>query len=401
MSGLITRKRGKTWEYSFEIAKVDGKRKRVTKSGFRTKSEAVAAGTKAKAEYDSTGTVFNASTVSVADYMAYWLENYVRNHLAYESYRTYESVSRKHIVPKLGAYRLSALAPDAIQRWVDGLKAEGYPRGSISVFLAVLSGAISYAVYPCKFVAQNPCTHVRLPKIPATSEQKARTEFVCSKEDWERIESTFCGTDYYLPLEICYHTGMRVGECFGLDLLRDIDFKNHTLSINRQLRKVDGVWKYVNPKYDSIRTILIGPTLERIIRAEMTARKKDMLRYAEYYKKTYVGPEQVLIQLPADQEPPEGMREVWPIVRENGTIMNTAASDHMSILIRKKLGLDMFHMHCLRHTHGTILAENGASPKTIMERLGHKSIQVTMERYVTNTERMQEQAVSLFERAIK
>ena len=57
MAQISTRKRGNTWEYSFEIASVDGKRKRKSKGGFRTKKECLEAGTKAKAEYDSCGTV--------------------------------------------------------------------------------------------------------------------------------------------------------------------------------------------------------------------------------------------------------------------------------------------------------------------------------------------------------
>ena len=63
------------------------------------------------------------------------------------------------------------------------------------------------------------------------------------------------------------------------------------------------------------------------------------------------------------------------------------------------MGYIDFRAHCLRHTHGTILAESGASPKAIMERLGHKNIKTTMERYITNTELLQNQAVDLFEAA--
>lgn len=57
MGELRTRKRGKTWEYSFEGAKIDGKRKPISKGGFRTKADALNAGIKAKAEYDSGGRV--------------------------------------------------------------------------------------------------------------------------------------------------------------------------------------------------------------------------------------------------------------------------------------------------------------------------------------------------------
>lgn len=34
------RKRGNVYEYNFDIAKIEGKRKRITKSGFKTKIEA-------------------------------------------------------------------------------------------------------------------------------------------------------------------------------------------------------------------------------------------------------------------------------------------------------------------------------------------------------------------------
>ena len=99
---------------------------------------------------------------------------------------------------------------------------------------------------------------------------------------------------------------------------------------------------------------------------------------------------------------PDSYQEIWPLgVKQDGTILTTEHAKHMSRIVKDKVGIELFHPHCLRHTHGTILAQSGASPKTIMERLGHKNIKVTMERYVFNTEEMQNQAVSLFENAIK
>ena len=72
MGELRTRKRGKNWEYSFEAAKIGGKRKSVSKGGYRTKAEALEAGTKAQAEYNNSGNVFTPSTLSVQDYFVYW-----------------------------------------------------------------------------------------------------------------------------------------------------------------------------------------------------------------------------------------------------------------------------------------------------------------------------------------
>ena len=65
MGQLRTRKRGSTWQYSFETAPVNGKRKSISKGGFRTKAEALAAGTTAMNEYNSSGQTFTPTEVSI------------------------------------------------------------------------------------------------------------------------------------------------------------------------------------------------------------------------------------------------------------------------------------------------------------------------------------------------
>lgn len=47
MADINTRKLGDKWEYYFETAKMDGKRKRFNKVGFSTKKEALKAGSEA------------------------------------------------------------------------------------------------------------------------------------------------------------------------------------------------------------------------------------------------------------------------------------------------------------------------------------------------------------------
>lgn len=58
MSEINTRKRGQKWQYQFEAAKIGGKRKQITKSGFNTKKEALEAGIKALAEYNNSRITF-------------------------------------------------------------------------------------------------------------------------------------------------------------------------------------------------------------------------------------------------------------------------------------------------------------------------------------------------------
>ena len=47
----------------------------------------------------------------------------------------------------------------------------------------------------------------------------------------------------------------------------------------------------------------------------------------------------------------------------------------------KRAGLKRRGFHCLRHTHASNLIAIDMHPKLISERLGHKSIRITMDRY--------------------
>lgn len=70
---------------------------------------------------------------------------------------------------------------------------------------------------------------------------------------------------------------------------------------------------------------------------------------------------------------------------------------HVSHIARTELGFDKFDYHSLRHTHATMLAEKGASPKYVQYRLGHKNIQVTMQIYQHLTNKMSTENAQLLE----
>ena len=65
--------------------------------------------------------------------------------------------------------------------------------------------------------------------------------------------------------------------------------------------------------------------------------------------------------------------------------------------ILKAIGAKHIRFHDLRHTHATMLAELGASPKYVQHRLGHKNIQVTMNIYQHLTDKMSEEGARLLE----
>lgn len=207
------------------------------------------------------------------------------------------------------------------------------------------------------------------------------------------------GQQLYLPLMAGYHLGTRIGETYGIDLLSDLDLNRDELRISHQLAKENGTWFYRTPKYDSCRTLKIGPTLKKALKEELLTRKKYIMEYGPYYTKTCLLPDHSILQCRADVPVPH--QEIWPLsVKENGDLLTPDTFKYCARVIHHELGNPLFHSHCLRHTHGTMLAEQGVNPKTIMERLGHKDIKTTLQVYTFNTETMQQTAVNVLESAI-
>ena len=57
--------------------------------------------------------------------------------------------------------------------------------------LACLSGALNYAVVPCKYIKSNPCQYVKIGKTKETQYQKEHREYVLKKADFEKILTRF------------------------------------------------------------------------------------------------------------------------------------------------------------------------------------------------------------------
>ena len=130
MADVFARKRGKTWEYSFETARIDGQRRRVWKSGFKTKAEAMDAGMKAKTEYNEAGLHFTPSEISFSDYMDFWMETYCEINLKETTVVDYRKRIQLHIKPELGMYKLKALTPAVLQRFINLKAKQNYSRNT-------------------------------------------------------------------------------------------------------------------------------------------------------------------------------------------------------------------------------------------------------------------------------
>lgn len=378
MPGVQVYKRA-TWRYRFEAAPVGGKRRRVEKSGFRTKKEALVAGTKAYNEYLNVGRTFVPSEISVADYLDEWLE-LRKPELRPNSIRTYTRRIEVYIKPALGKYKLSAITAADIQRLINDLFMQGVSRETISGVKGVLTNALKYAVEPMGYLQHAPIDGIKLPsrRVRPPVPPRTRPREPITPADWTQIKELLSNRSGYLAFVIGYHTGMRVGEVLGLSW-EDIDFDSRTLHVRHQQQHFEHALFITEPKFESMRKISMDDALISELVAEKQYQQRAALLNEQYPQYTYDASGKLSIGgegTPFD-----------PVCRQpNGAILRYDSVMRRVSLVHKTLNLPNFDFHTLRHTHATMLVSAGISPLLVQERLGHKNIQVTLGLYASLTD---------------
>ena len=193
MSKINIRKRGNFYEYRIEIAKVDNKRQWLSKSGFRTKAEALESGSQAYTEYLNAGIPFKQCDLSYSDYLDYWLENYCINNLKYNTIQTYKIIINKYLKKNIGKYKLSTITSVALNSFITDLVNEyNHSKTYYKNILKVIKGSFRDACNLYGFIKYNPALTLRLPKIEEELNNKRHYYIVPNillyrNENWRSI----------------------------------------------------------------------------------------------------------------------------------------------------------------------------------------------------------------------
>lgn len=312
---------------------------------------------------------------SLGNYMHSWLERTVKPTIRQKTFERYESNFRCHIAPNIGEKDIRDINRVLLQEFFAGLRRkDGKPLAArtINSIRNLLHAAFDAAVAD-ELVMKNP---VDLTK-PKKTEKTMINVFNESQYKMLLSVAKRHSIKAYLVIRIAFATGFRIGEIFGLEY-SDVDFNANTLRVRQTVisTKHGKQLQQLAKNDSSLRTIKV----ERALIDELLKYKK----IHEIFKRA------------------NGRNDDKEFIIENidGSFCDPAYFTDKIFkkqLIRDAGLSNKFRMHDCRHTHATWLIEKGVNIKIVSERLGHKSIRITLDIYSHVTKAMQEQAVQALE----
>lgn len=315
-----------------------------------------------------TGTFMKPSKTTVAEYLRRWLEDYVRPNLSPRGFERYESIVRVHLIPSLGSIPLIQLRPEHIQRHYATRFSDGLSARSVKYHHVVLHKALQTAI-KWGLVSRNVTDGVDVPRPKLTDVQTWNENEVAHFLEFSK------DSPYYPLFYAALFTGMRRSELLALRWC-DVDFIYSQISVNRSLHHLrDGRYVFSQPKsVKSRRTISLPPSA--------------VLLLEEHKEKREI--ERAILGIPLQDE------DLVFSTLEGKPLRPNTVSRAWNILATR-CGLKVIRLHDARHTHASLMLRQGIHPKIVQERLGHSSIQITLDIYSHVMPGIQEAAAARFD----
>ena len=254
---------------------------------------------------------------------------------------TKKTVLQTHILPFFGNKPINEIKASDVRRWQAKLMSSpnNYSQTYLKKINTELNSIINYAK---RFydLNTNPCG-----KAGSIGKAKAEEMDYWTYDEYIAFrEGVKDKSLSYICFEVLYWTGIREGELLALSPA-DIDLDNKTISINRTYQRIEGKDVFTSPKTrKSKRKIPIPDFLCQEL--------------SDYIQSRYM--------LDADER-------LFPVTK--------SYLSHEMIRGCKNTGVKKIRIHDIRHSHASLLINQGCDALMLADRLGHEKVSTTLNTY--------------------
>ena len=242
-----------------------------------------------------------------------------------------------------------------------------YSNSTINLIIGLLKRVLTFA-YNKKYIPYPIILKCRTQKKIYKSIQTLQ------KLEWQKLENYILTNKkfYHYGILISLYTGLRIGELLALKW-NAINFKNKTMKITATICDIS----YENQIYHIEDTPKSQSSLREI---PLTSEMITLLKELKEFQKN---------------------NSEYVVSRASGKqIMVRSYQDSFTRLL-KRLNIQHYGFHSLRHTFATNCYKLGMDIKTLSELLGHSSVEVTLKIYVHTDIDTKRNALSLISKKIR
>ena len=318
------------------------------------------------------GTFIRPSKTTFAEYLERWLKDYAKPNLSPRGFERYESIVRVHLIPSLGTITLTALRPEHIQKHYTAKRNEGLSALTVRYHHTVIHKALQTAI-KWELLNRNVADGVDVPKAQDNKEMKTWNEY-----EINQFLETAKDSSYYALFYMALYTGMRRSELLALRW-QHVDFIFNQVYVSRSLHHLkDGSYVFREPK---------------------SAKSKRMIKLSS----------STIDTLREHGEKQKAIRAaIWKPLTDSDLVFSTSEGKPLRpntisrawTMLATRAGVSVIRLHDARHTHASLMLKAGIHPKIVQERLGHASIQITLDTYSHVSPGLQEAAAAQFDKLV-
>lgn len=336
------------------------------------------------------GLSIDASKLYLASTMKTWLFEVVKvsSKIKPTTFERYEGIYRNYIKDSpIASLNISSIKSIQIQRYYNDLynaKDESKRKSSsqIEMLNRLLKQFFNYAVEE-GYILKNPCQGKRI-VIPGIVEHNKSEVEVFTDDELKKIFNCNEHSIIKYMAIVCACTGMRRGECLGLND-DDIDETNNIIKIQRTISTVTMIDNEGNrelktiiqiPKtLGSIRTIPLPKSLIPIFKELKIIKNENKLRAGSSYSTEFIN---------------------FLFLTETGNLFDDSNISRSWKRFLKRINVDYKKFHALRHTYATKQFEANTPLKTVSELLGHTDIYITANTYTHVLQKHKDKSIDIF-----